>query len=263
MKKRRVETDATDIGGTYLPLSVYGQQGFDTEAIKANYVDKREHPVLGTTYKVKLDSERRSALEQVEREFVLRKTGQRHREVADGTCDDDKDAAGSKQGKRKSPSSDGASTSSQSSSSEKNKKKKKKSKHHKKKGPKIDKNDAEAAKKAEKQRQLAATAESRRAKQDATKMSAKVTPALLQLQSVLSDEHIAHVPKFATEKAKHVQKKLLAFDKESKVVLTSKCDVTSVLSSLADVAEACKEAATMTMMIREMLGTARRHIVVD
>ena len=79
----------------------------------------------------------------------------------------------------------------------------------------------------------------------------------------MSDEHIAHVPKFATEKAKHVQKKLLAFDKESKVVLTSKCDVTSVLSSLADVAEACKEAATMTMMIREMLGTARRHIVVD
>ena len=71
MKKRRVEMAESDIGGTYLPLSVYKMQGYDTEAIEANCKDKREHSVLGMTYKVKLESEHHSAREELEREQVL------------------------------------------------------------------------------------------------------------------------------------------------------------------------------------------------
>ena len=41
-------------GGKYLPLSVWGTQGFDTEAIKNNSApqDKASHPVLGLVYRV-------------------------------------------------------------------------------------------------------------------------------------------------------------------------------------------------------------------
>jgi hypothetical protein len=42
--------------GTYLPLSVYKRRGFDTKLIKQYCTDKKEHPVLGMTYRVMLAS---------------------------------------------------------------------------------------------------------------------------------------------------------------------------------------------------------------
>ena len=44
----------TSVGGTYLPLDVWEQRGFDVAKIKAQCKDTEEHPILGTTYNVNL-----------------------------------------------------------------------------------------------------------------------------------------------------------------------------------------------------------------
>ena len=163
-----------------------------------------------------------------------------------------------------STSSSKAGTSSSSSSSAKAKKRSKKDKKPKKAKKETAEQDgaAAAAKKAERQRLAAEQAECRRARQNATKTMAKVAPLLCQLETLLGDVHIAHVPKFATEKAKHLQKRLLAWDKGSREILTTKSEDRRSLTAvrdLADVAEVCKEAVGIIAVIKEMLATARKH----
>ena len=55
---KRVEEESCKFGGSFLPLSVYAQQGYDTAMIKKHCSprDIEEHPVLGTTYKVAIRS---------------------------------------------------------------------------------------------------------------------------------------------------------------------------------------------------------------
>ena len=51
---QREEEQRTSVGGTYLPLDVWEQRGFDVAKIKAQCKDTEEHPILGTTYNVNL-----------------------------------------------------------------------------------------------------------------------------------------------------------------------------------------------------------------
>ena len=44
-------------GGSYQPLGYYEKIGYDVERIERLCKDVREHPLLGTTYKVEIDSE--------------------------------------------------------------------------------------------------------------------------------------------------------------------------------------------------------------
>ena len=50
----REEEQRNSVGGTYLPLEVWEQRGFDVAKIKAQCKDTEEHPILGTTYNVNL-----------------------------------------------------------------------------------------------------------------------------------------------------------------------------------------------------------------
>ena len=68
---RRVDRVTARVSGTYLPLSVYATQGFDTSLIVERCTDVKEHAVLGKTYRLALCSLSRDAVEEKQREQVM------------------------------------------------------------------------------------------------------------------------------------------------------------------------------------------------
>jgi hypothetical protein len=50
--KKLIISDETRLGGDFLPLSVWGKNGYDTKLIEANCEDCYDCPVVGKTYKV-------------------------------------------------------------------------------------------------------------------------------------------------------------------------------------------------------------------
>ena len=57
ISEKRVEAQRETCGGTYLPLSVYQTQGYNTDNIKANSVSRYDDELKETTYKLKVLSE--------------------------------------------------------------------------------------------------------------------------------------------------------------------------------------------------------------
>jgi len=68
MSTRSVETKSATTTGGYYPLGWYEKQGFPTEAIVEKCVDKREHLVYGTVYRVPIDHVSSGATEERSRE---------------------------------------------------------------------------------------------------------------------------------------------------------------------------------------------------
>ena len=157
--KKRIDQIEVEVGGQFLPLSVYARQGFDTADIEKNtHKDNiQQHPVLGTVYRVDIKGVKRKAIEMQVREQVLKavqsqadsahlKAIQRKAEqlllpksskkaiedgtAEDGAADEDGDAGGAGEPDRNasgaSSSTSHSSSSSSSSSSEAEKTKKKK-----------------------------------------------------------------------------------------------------------------------------------------
>ena len=123
MKKEYVEQRKIEESGTYLPLSVYGSQGYDTDRIAKFCKDTRIHPELGLTYKVNLLTESTATMERKVRENMLQmiadaRGAKKKRAATDGNGDilDTEKQGGA----------DSASPSSSDSSSDDKKKKKKK-----------------------------------------------------------------------------------------------------------------------------------------
>jgi hypothetical protein len=56
--------------GSYMPLSWYKKQGFDIDAIVASCSDKKQHPVMGLTYCVEMESKSWSKVEQSIRDQI-------------------------------------------------------------------------------------------------------------------------------------------------------------------------------------------------
>jgi hypothetical protein len=241
---RRVNKAEATVKGSYLPLSVYAQQGYDTELIKQHCTDVQQHPIFGLTYRVQIRGIERSTLVQDERNRVLEQTERRRDRpqlpppafglpITDGVTSPpaatDGDGNGDGLGDEEKVSSDGESSSDDSSSSstrDKKKKKKKKSKSSKKKAKKgsakKDKQARDAAAKKEKQLQLlkdqkamkaAAKAQAsaeRKLLAEATRVISKVTPVLNNLNKVMQSVHFDQIPAFAQTSIKDYHTKLLS-----------------------------------------------------
>ena len=71
LTRNRIEREAHALKGTYLPLSVYGQRGFDTARILEYCEDKRWDQILGWTYRVNLFTVSHESIEETVRKEVL------------------------------------------------------------------------------------------------------------------------------------------------------------------------------------------------
>ncbi len=67
LARSHAEVDRTSEGGTYLPLSVLKQQGFDTALIERDCKDTRQHRLFGATYNVDLLSKSRDEVVETKR----------------------------------------------------------------------------------------------------------------------------------------------------------------------------------------------------
>ena len=130
---RRVSEEFAE-NGAFLPLGVWGNQGFDQARIESltPEEDKRMHPILGLTYRVKLESTTKADKKEVVRGSTL--TCRKKRKAED---DGVEDTPGGEpmlaiEDKASDDTSVSESSSSSSSSDSKKKKKKKKSKSNKK-----------------------------------------------------------------------------------------------------------------------------------
>ena len=140
---KRVDTVRAKLSGTWLPLSVYERQGFDIADIESKCQDKKEHPILGMTYRVQLAELGRESCEEVHRVQVL-KNLQRPKIIENGDAEGSAAAADKHEPKADdisdNSSSESSNSSSSSSSSSSHKKKSKKHKNKDKKNRKSKKN---------------------------------------------------------------------------------------------------------------------------
>jgi hypothetical protein len=67
LERSHAEVDRTSEGGTYLPLSVLKQQGFDTALIERDCKDTRQHRLFGTVYNSNLVSKSRDEVLETKR----------------------------------------------------------------------------------------------------------------------------------------------------------------------------------------------------
>jgi hypothetical protein len=67
LERSHAEVDRTSEGGTYLPLSVLKQQGFDTALIERGCKDTRQHRLFGTVYNADLLSKSRDEVLETKR----------------------------------------------------------------------------------------------------------------------------------------------------------------------------------------------------
>ena len=66
----RIEQEVAQVGGEYLPLSVYEARGFDIKRIEAHCKDTEDHKVLGTCYRVDIRGGYSKTIEQLARAEV-------------------------------------------------------------------------------------------------------------------------------------------------------------------------------------------------
>ena len=210
VSKYTVEEEWYEEGGQFLPLSVWANKGFDTEAIsqKSAASDRKVHSVLGQCYRVKLLSTgvrgfegTRNARDHTGRskkaKTISASSTAAAAEIADAKDEEEQNE----------DSASDASSSSSSSSSDKKRKKKKKSKKSKKK----DKKGNEKQKKREKEKQL-------QEKQDAkllkarvalkSRLEAKLTPALQALVDKMAVPRASQLPEFLNQQVRAVMLKL-------------------------------------------------------
>ena len=86
MVRRRVDKVTASVAGTYLPLSVCAQRGFDSSLIEQTCTDTQIHPVLGMTYRVSLVSIDRTSVEEQVREQVMQSLQKSPAEVSCSIC---------------------------------------------------------------------------------------------------------------------------------------------------------------------------------
>jgi hypothetical protein len=70
MRTAKVEKDLWKAGGDYLPLSRWQALGFDVDKIRDKCTDKKEHPILGMTYRVCLEGAWQAVEDSHERQKV-------------------------------------------------------------------------------------------------------------------------------------------------------------------------------------------------
>ena len=192
-------------GGEFLPLGVWGQRGFDTDAIEQKSLeqDMKPHPVLGITYRVKIYSAGRQ--------------GVRGKERGEGENAQPRESVDALAPAPAAEPEDSESSSS-SSSRKKHKKRKSKKQHSSKHAKKNKKGEMEQAKKLETERK-------EKAKQDlknqaakakfenanwnfATVLQPKLTAMIITFDSVMSNPAFVALPIGAVDRCRQVYQQL-------------------------------------------------------
>ena len=195
--RRLVNQKVNQVGGEYLPLSVWASKGFDAALIEAE-CPMEIHPQLGPTYQVKIHSSAEKTIEERVREHmakILSKDGCKRsashspappRVAEAGTAEttgDGKTEGTERKRKKRGRSESMSSASSKSSSSKSSTSSKASTKNKKKKGKKEsdkkkrkEKKEKEARKKAEKEKKKAkeAAEKAKKEKEELKKKKAKV-----------------------------------------------------------------------------------------
>ena len=279
LTRHRIEREAHALKGTYLPLSVYGQRGFDTARILEYCEDKRWDQILGWTYRVNLFTVSHESIEETVRKEVLSLTkkkkpcasaGADAASVAAVICDSQE-------------SSSTANTSSSSSTANKQKKKrkknnsdnkksvkkdgKKKSKKKNKKNVKSEPSDSESVQRKPKgQRSVTQTLKTprfnaKKVKVFAAKVMAKVQPEAFMLEMTLKDKAMKHMPTFAVAACKEGAKALQSLLSECKARMKAKDDeVTTMPFELKHVEACVKEAEGNRAILQNMLSAAHSMV---
>ena len=269
---RRVDRITARLSGTFLPLTVYNQQGYDTDKIVQNCrpSDIEEHPVLGTTYRVAVRSLDRSAVDERERQHVLQNLSKK---ATDTIADAPSLTASSsvKQAVQDSGSDASSESDSSSSSSSDKKKKKKKSKKSKKskktkkdKKAKNAKSEVDTSKVKKGNKKAAVDPDELKAKQEHRKQVALAQRTVAKLaypiqagELELKDKLITKIASFATEALQQSvqQMKLL----QSAALKTMQSDDVAFTSSPEHIQSKCKDAMSHMAVVQNMLAVARTH----
>ena len=268
---RRVDRITASAHGSYLPLSVYRQQGFDCNDIESNCKDTRTHAVLGLTYRVAIDSVGRDSMFEHQREQVMTSLEKMRREkVTTASAKENtaqaEAAAGAKSSDESSSASDSDSSSSQKKKkSKKNKKDKNDKKNKKDKKEKEKKNKKDDAK--DKESEKAAKAAAAKATKDkekekrsidtfAKKVVAKVQPTIVQLETALKDKFIVKVVGFAVDAAKESLHKLQDMRKEGEARIKSPTDCRLIPWTQDEINKEEKDGAKAYQVLQSMLNAA-------
>lgn len=278
--RKRTEVEEASSGGEYLPLSVYHQRGFPVDLIEARCLDKRQHPVLGLTYRVSIDSVYSKAIEEMVRSelFEHKQRKRPNTQPAAGerpaANDSEEEEEASKKKRRKgsssssreaSSSNESSSTSSSASAKEKKakrsrkknkreKKEKKSKKGNKDKKEKKDKKDKEAAAAAEK----AARAEAAAVRRLASKVLAKTAPLIAALKAGIDDAAFKHLPKFAVTPVQNGVAVLGKYNMEAMAVIGKGSVKLSFTEE--DLNSAVSSAYSANGLMQKLLKTTREHV---
>ena len=100
--------------------------------------------------------------------------------------------------------------------------------------------------------------EVRRCKTEATKILAKVAPLQVEFSNLLADRDMAHVPRFATQKAKAAAKQLGKLEgANDKLHLEGPAPFSVTIKGVADIVQ---EARSSLLLLKDLLQTARKHM---
>jgi len=281
--KRLVESRSAAQAGTFLPLSVYAKQGFDTDAIQKK-ARKEEHPVLGTTYQVRLHSDSIEKKEERVREQLAEMINRRPLKkalaasststpaaVQEGapahsaqeTDDDSSSSFSSSSSSSTSPIVDGQKDKKKDKARRKKKaakklkkQKKKQDRKERKKAAKLaaaEKEEAKARKEADKVQKQRVT----KLKSDANRVLAKVAGPLGQVESLARDANVEKLPSVMKVKLANAVDTLRTFYKDAKAVMDDPSP--SCYEVITDsVAHAVKEANAARAAVQNMLAAIEK-----
>jgi len=273
--KREEHSVYYDCGGSFLPLSVWQAKGYDTAAIeqKSAREDKGMHPVLGTTYRVRiLKTGSRGSESKIRQHELEKKSGKKPRQGA-GAAEaaaavEAAEAAAAVEGEVPPPSPEEESESSLSSSSSSSEKKKNK----KKSGKKPKKESKKKKAKKEKERKLkekekakaeaadakAKTKETAGKKTLATQTLAKVSPLVLSMQSSLATPASVNLPDMILNSVKTALDDLQILEKKARLVLEDATSHSLGHSSMKDIAGQLHQAKKSEALMLQMMVSLNR-----
>ena len=257
---KHVESVTKAIQGSYLPLSVYQAQGFDTKSIEENCTDTQQHEILGKVYRVNLCTISRSTLEEKARTEILEACNLKSKGKSSlGSSSAPLSSVGSasaSSGKRgRSPSQESASATSSRSSSSRGRRKSKGSRKEKSKEKSGKRSKTEKSKKDESKSE-ALKQEKALARKNALawqKVLQATAHAHLTLQGTLSHKLKDKVAQFALDSAKTAWEKVCKLRKQAAAPEDHTAPDAKTLQSIVH------DALTANATLESMLMAASAH----
>jgi hypothetical protein len=265
---RLVEVQCAKDAGPFLPLSVWSQQGYNVADIERRALFEH-HPVLGSTYQVKIHSTSSEKKHEMIRTMMLKLCSRPNKESLGIEAEPAEPAV---EPPLEGTASEAASTSSDNNSSSSSSRSKKHKKKHGKKAKHSKKNKKAKKEKKEKKEKVEVTAKDKlreaaklkaaaekferarvvKVKNEAGKVMSKVAPWLTQVEQLLTDPNAAKVPSIMTKKVQESVSQLGMYHNEAKEKLKLK-DPLDLTFSIDDVGPVVKEAAGTIKLMNSML----------